>query len=290
MRTSEQEQTAIPLPEAWEKSTVADEGARAVVWRAPGKADLVRAGNGPVKSGTPWGSKVTHRSKQAPVVRPTVEHVGEALERRTAVPQGADVAGVVAHLGIRPGFRVVEAGTGAGFATVAFGHAVGEEGQVITCEYHEERAKVAKAALEPLLGECLAIHHRDFLKEGAPVGDGEIDACFFDLPGPERVVPEAHRILREGGAIGFLTPCIEQAQAVANDLRYWRFAGVRCEERLLRELRSQFQKVSAGCAFDHEQEGACGHEEYFRVCTRPAGKSKGHAAFLTFAHKPVEPE
>lgn len=272
-----------------------------ILWRSPASVSLHTRVDA---AAFPLGQRIQLRKHQRKLnhgtcLRPTHELLSASLERRTAITQSADLACALSVLDVRPGCTVIDAGTGAGSAVSAFARSVGPDGCVISCEYHEQRATTAAAQLPRLLGSHVHIFHQDVHSEGFPISYGSADCAFIDLPSPESVVPHVYNALCEGGTVGFLTPCIEQAQAVSSSLRSYSFAWVRSEERILRELA-----VSEARDNDAESLGAFGipqsnmHGEksnanppckpQLQTRTRPAGYGRGHTAYLTFARKPVD--
>jgi len=260
-----------------------ENGALRILWRSPASVTLQRS------SRASLGSMQQHRDGTASCLRPTHALLCSALEKRTAVTTSADLACALSSLELSPGDHVIDAGTGSGAAACAFARTVGPSGSVVSCEYHEHRSSAALHDLPRIVGNHLSIHHRDVLSDGFPVPHGHADAAFIDLPSPEHAVVHVHAALREGGCVGFLTPCIEQAQAVASALRLHGFAWVQTEERVLRELAvSESSDDSSDCsgAFGIPQSERDSRAGSFR--TRPAGKARGHTAYLTFARKAVD--
>lgn len=72
------------------------------------------------------------------------------LTHRTQILYSIDIAFVIANLGIRPGIRVVESGTGSGSLTYSLMKALGGKGELFSFEYNKERAEAAQKEFKEL--------------------------------------------------------------------------------------------------------------------------------------------
>lgn len=153
-----------------------------------------------------------------------------AMYHRTQVVYPTDSAIISLYLDLRPGSVLVESGTGAGSASVAFARTVAPHGRVMTFEFHKDRAEAARAEFESLgLSDVICVHPgHDVLALGFnTVSDGSADAVFLDLPAPYDVIAEAARVLRPDGTLCSFSPCIEQVQRTCEQLRAGPFHSVR---------------------------------------------------------------
>jgi tRNA (adenine57-N1/adenine58-N1)-methyltransferase catalytic subunit len=153
-----------------------------------------------------------------------------AMFHRTQVVYPHDSAIISLFLDLRPGSVVVESGTGAGSASVAFARTVAPHGRVLSFEFHRERAEAARAEFETLgLGDVIRVHAgHDVLATGfTGVADGSADAVFLDLPAPYGVIAEVARVLRPDGALCSFSPCIEQVQRTCEAVRAGPFHSLR---------------------------------------------------------------
>lgn len=78
------------------------------------------------------------------LLRPTPELWTLSLPHRTQILYNPDISYISMQLGIRPGVRVVEAGTGSGSMTHALSRSVGSRGKVFSFEYHSTRCEKAR--------------------------------------------------------------------------------------------------------------------------------------------------
>lgn len=141
--------------------------------------------------GKAYGSKVRSKTGQGWVhlLAPTPELWTIVLRHRTQILYLADIAMVCAQLELRPGCTVLESGTGSGSLTTSLARAVAPTGRVLTFEFHEQRADLAREEFARNgLGELVTVDHRNIEQDGFPEElHGAADAVFLDLPGPWRV-------------------------------------------------------------------------------------------------------
>lgn len=153
-----------------------------------------------------------------------------AMYHRTQVVYPTDSAIISLYLDLRPGSVIVESGTGAGSASVAFARTVAPHGRVMTFEFHKDRAEAARTEFKSLgLSDIICVHAgHDVLSTGfSTVADGSADAVFLDLPAPYDVIAEVARVLRPDGTLCSFSPCIEQVQQTCEKLRAGPFHSLR---------------------------------------------------------------
>lgn len=171
-----------------------------------------------------------------------------AMYHRTQVVYPTDSAIISMYLDLRPGSVIVESGTGAGSASVAFARTVAPHGRVLTFEFHEDRAEAARMEFESLgLSDIICVHAgHDVLSTGfSTVADGSADAVFLDLPAPYDVIVEAARVLRPDGTLCSFSPCIEQVQQTCEKLRAGPFHSVRTVTAPTRTYETRVDSLGA---------------------------------------------
>lgn len=99
------------------------------------------------------------------------------------------------------------------------------------------------------------------------------DALFLDVPNPWAAVSHAKRALKILGRICCFSPCIEQVQRTAAELRRQRFANIQTIECLSREIELGEKEA--------ELEGINEHKRSY--LSRPVHNNRGHTGYLTFA-------
>ncbi|KIY51559.1 tRNA methyltransferase complex GCD14 subunit [Fistulina hepatica ATCC 64428] len=188
--------------------------------------------------GLPYGSKVgSHAGKgYIHVLRPTPELWTMALPHRTQILYLADIAFVTAHLNIKPGSRVIEAGTGSGSFSHSVARTIGEAGHLWSYEFHETRVNKAREEFaEHGISHIVTLTHRNVCKDGFTVTN-EVDAVFLDLPGPWDAVDHAKSAMKKDREtrICCFSPCMEQVMRTVNALNDAGFVDIKMFETLLR--------------------------------------------------------
>jgi tRNA (adenine57-N1/adenine58-N1)-methyltransferase len=74
---------------------------------------------------------------------------------------------ILFRLGLKPGFKVCESGTGSGSLSVSITKAILPNGQLFTFEFNENRVGRAKEDFDKLgLSPNITVTHRDVLSNG----------------------------------------------------------------------------------------------------------------------------
>lgn len=176
--------------------------------------------------GKKYGTQMPSMNDQGFIhlIAPTAELWTLSLPHRTQIVYTPDSSYIVQRLRIRPGSRVIEAGTGSGSFTHALARTVGRRGQVFSFEFHEARFHEAKREFEEHgLADLVTITHRDVCMEGFRVTDADVGATavFLDLPSPWTAVPRLKEVVDRTQAVGVccFSPCIEQVVKTVEALR-----------------------------------------------------------------------
>ncbi|KAG5646007.1 hypothetical protein DXG03_004609 [Asterophora parasitica] len=190
--------------------------------------------------GIPYGSKVASRKGKGfiHVLRPTPELWTMALPHRTQILYLADIAFITSHLNIKPGSRVIEAGTGSGSFSHSVARTVGSAGHLWSYEFHEVRAgKAREEFARHGMNDIVTLTHRNVCREGFTVTD-TVDSVFLDLPAPWEAVEHAKQALRKDRTtrICCFSPCMEQVLRTVNALNDAGFTEITMYETLLRPL------------------------------------------------------
>ena len=195
------------------------------------------------------------------ILRPTLADLMMKVKRRTTIIYPKEAGTIILELGIQNGSKVIEIGSGSGSLTILLSSLVGETGKIYSFERKEEHQQCAAKNLQKFTKNT---NVEFFLKD--PVSeDGfgltDIDSIFIDIPAPWTIIECAHKALKGGGHIGFLSPNIEQVQMTADKLNEVGFTRIRCMENLSRGIRIK------------------------KNLTRPYDRMIGHTGYLYFAQK-----
>ena len=200
----------------------------------------------------------THLGREFKVIKPNVNDYIELMERKCSIILPKDIGIITAKTGIGSGFRVLDAGTGAGATALHFGNIVGENGDVYSYEVREDFTEIAKRNIQGFGLNNVQVKCQD-VTEG--IDEKNLDLVFLDLPKPWDVGEHAKESLKIGGYIATYTPFIEQIQILQRVLKKIGFSEVESFECIFRGI------------------------EVTNRGTRPKTRMAGHTGYLTFARK-----
>lgn len=189
--------------------------------------------------GKVFGSKVIASNGRGfcHLLRPTPELWSLSLPHRTQILYLPDIAYISAYLDIKPGTKIIEAGTGSGSFSHSLARTVGETGKVFSFEFHEPRYEQAQKEFEAHgLDNVIELRHRNVCKDGFnPVKD--VDAVFLDLPAPWEAIEKAKEALGRDRMtrICCFSPCIEQVTKTVTALQSAGFSSITMYETLVRQ-------------------------------------------------------
>lgn len=192
--------------------------------------------------GQKWGARLhSHQGNPFFLLQPGLADLIKAIKRTTQILYPKEIGSILITMGVGPGRRVLECGTGSGGLTMAFAYMVGDEGRVYSYERKEEAQKMARANLERV-----GLDHRvDFKLGNAEDGFAErnLDALFLDLPNPYDYLTQAKLSLKGGGYLGMLVPTVNQMQLCLGALQYHNFAFVEAFEIFMRYYKTDWQRL-----------------------------------------------
>jgi len=200
----------------------------------------------------------THLGKEFKVMMPNVNDYIELMERKCSIILPKDIGIITAKTGLGSGFKVLDAGTGAGATALHFGNIVGSEGKVYTYEVREDFVEIAERNIKGFKLENVDVKCSD-VTEG--IDEKDLDLVFLDLPKPWDVGEHALNALKIGGYIATYTPFVEQVQVLQRVLKKIGFSEIESFECIFRGI------------------------EVTNKGTRPKTRMAGHTGYLTFARK-----
>jgi tRNA (adenine57-N1/adenine58-N1)-methyltransferase len=213
--------------------------------------------------GKPWGTQVfSHMGSPFFLLQPSLADLLIDLPRTTQILYPKDIGFILVTMGVGPGQKVMEAGTGSGSMTTALAYAVGPEGHVISYEIKQDVQNLARKNLTRF-GLDLRV---DFKLRDIAHGfdETEVDSFFLDVPNPYDYVAQVRSALKPGGFLCCLIPTFNQVEKTLLALRQNRFAFVEVCELLLRYYKPEPSRI------------------------RPTDRMVAHTGFLVFGRR-IEP-
>lgn len=213
--------------------------------------------------GLPWGTQIfSHLGSPFFLLQPMLGDILTNLPRNTQILYPKEIGFIMITMGIGPGQRVIEAGTGSGAMTIALAHLVGPEGKVISYERRPEFQKLAMKNLARLgLEERVEFKLKDI---GEGLDDINADAFFLDVPNPYDYIEQVRSALKPGGFFCALIPTFNQVEKILHALQRNKFAFLEMCEVLLRYYKTEPSRL------------------------RPTDRMVAHTGFLIFGRR-IEP-
>ena len=210
-----------------------------------------------------WGTQVfSHNGSPFFLLQPSLADLLTELPRTTQIMYPKDIGFILVTVGVGPGHKVMEAGTGSGSMTTALAHAVGQSGQVISYEIKPDVQNLARKNLTRFgLASRVDFKLRD-IQEG--VDETNADSFFLDVPNPYDYTAQVRTALKPGGFLCCLLPTFNQVEKTLYSLHRENFAFIEVCEILLRYYQAEPSKL------------------------RPTDRMVAHTGFLVFARR-IEP-
>lgn len=211
--------------------------------------------------GLMWGSQVnSHLGTPFYLLQPNLNDLIKNIPRNTQILYPKDIGFILISMGIGPGNKVLEAGTGSGSLTSAMAFAVGPNGCVNSYEVRHDVQRLAIKNLSRLgLTNRVTFKLRDI---GEGFDEKDVDALFLDLPNPFDYIAHARSALKPGGFFGCILPTVNQVSRLLISLRQNDFAFIEICEIFLRYYKPEPNRL------------------------RPVDRMVAHTGFLIFA-RPV---
>jgi tRNA (adenine57-N1/adenine58-N1)-methyltransferase len=168
-------------------------------------------------------------------LRPRLSDFVLKMPRGPQVVYPKDLAAIVMYADVRPGAKVLEAGTGSGALTLALARATGPEGRVVSYEIRPEFHETASRNIEGFLGKVPAwvdLRLGD-LSQGAET-DERFDRVILDVPEPWASLDVLEPVMEAGAIVCGYLPTTGQVQAFVLGLRERGFIQVETFEVLIR--------------------------------------------------------
>ena len=213
--------------------------------------------------GKPWGTQVfSHMGSPFFLLQPSLADLLIDLPRTTQILYPKDIGFILVTMGVGPGQKVMEAGTGSGSMTTALAYAVGDEGRVISYEVKDDVQNLARKNLTRFGLDSRVDFKLRNIEEGFDETDA--DSFFLDVPNPYDYINQVRAALKPGGYLCCLIPTVNQVEKTLWALRQGNFAFVEVCEILLRYYKPEPARF------------------------RPTDRMVAHTGFLLFGRR-IEP-
>jgi tRNA (adenine57-N1/adenine58-N1)-methyltransferase len=211
--------------------------------------------------GQPLGREiVSHLGYPFVVLEPGLFDLIKNIKRTTQIMYPKDIGYALLKLNVRPGSRVIEAGTGSGGLALALARAVGATGRVYSYEIRGDILRLARSNLEGLgLADSVELKLRD-IAEG--FDETDIDALFLDVRRPWAYLRQVTAALKDSGYFGAILPTTNQVAELVRGMEAEQaFGHIEVEEVLVRPYKAVPQRL------------------------RPVDRMVAHTGYLVFARK-----
>ena len=208
--------------------------------------------------GKAWGGQFTsHNGSPFYLLQPGMSDILRSLPRSTQILYPKDIGFFLVYMGVGPGKRIIEAGTGSGSMTVAMAYAVGDSGKVVSYDINPQFQAVAAKNLERLgLEGRVDLKIKDI---GEGVEESGADIFFLDVQHPYSYISQVKAALKPGGFFGCIVPTTNKVTLLLEALNQENFGFIEVCEIMLRFFKSD--------------------PEHFR----PTDRMVAHTGYLVFA-------
>jgi len=164
-------------------------------------------------------SLVTSTGEEVTVFYPTLDEFIQKMGRKTAIIQPKDIGLIIMGVDLKPGDKVLEAGTGSGALLLALSRYVGREGRVYSYDNRPELQETAIKNLTKFYGHVpdnVILKQKDIT---AGIEEKNLDAVILDFSEPWAAIPEIINALRPGGKLASYLPTIIQVERLVKKLQ-----------------------------------------------------------------------
>jgi tRNA (adenine57-N1/adenine58-N1)-methyltransferase catalytic subunit len=204
--------------------------------------------------GKPFGIRYLDYELYEPTIEDMIMY---GLARETQIVFPKDSFYISFKLSLKPGSRIIEAGTGSGALTYIFSHAVGPEGTVVTFEKEDRHFRNAKKNIDRFAPfKNVEMHHEDLMDYSG----GDFDAAFIDVREPWLCLEKVQTFLKDSGSIGMIVPTANQVSDILKEFHKG-FGNIEVLEIFIRKYKTVAERV------------------------RPSDRMIAHTGYLLFGRK-----
>ncbi|MHA1610837.1 MAG: tRNA (adenine-N1)-methyltransferase [Promethearchaeota archaeon] len=210
--------------------------------------------------GQPYGHthKLQPNKNKVAILRPLVSDIIFRMARQSQIIYPEDIGTILCYANIRPGSKIMEAGTGSGTVTGILAHFCSPKGHVYSFDIRENALDQARKNVKQMgMDEFTTIQTGNILDDTFDFRD--MDFIMLDLATPWDAVANVITYLHpELGKMCLFSPTLEQVKKNVISLTQAKVPYIRTIE-----LMKRFYQVKPNA-------------------TRPKGRMVGHTGFLTF--------
>lgn len=206
---------------------------------------------------TPGASVASHMGARFTILRPSWNEILMTLPRATQIVYPKDIGLILLKLGVAPGTRMIEAGSGSGVLTTAFARYVTPGGHLYSYEAREDMLDRARSNVQRTGLEDAVTFHQQSIEAGFE--QTGVDALFLDVREPWLYLGQAAEAMAEGAFFGAIVPTVNQVVDMVSGFVGHPFTDVEVIELLERRYKPVPERV------------------------RPLDRLTAHTGFLVFA-------
>jgi tRNA (adenine57-N1/adenine58-N1)-methyltransferase len=192
--------------------------------------------------GLQYGDHIeTNLGKELVILKPTLIDYISRAKRPTQIVYPKDIGYIIMKLGIRPGYNILEVGTGSGAITSTLTWILNGRGEIDTYEKREDIARIAQKNISRIDGkEVVKLHIMDILKADLP--PEHYDAVIIDIDSPWKITEKIHKAVKPGAYIAIITPTYNQLDKLLEVLPTY-FTDIEAIEIFKRKIQAKSGKI-----------------------------------------------
>lgn len=187
-----------------------------------------------------WGDVIyNHNETQIfTILRPSLSDRIMKVKRATTISYPKDIGAVILETDIFSGAKVLEIGTGSAAFSIAISGIVGENGRIYSFERRAEHQAIAIKNFNKLARfQNVEFILKDNVHEVGFELNEKMDTVYIDVPDPIPLLSAAKEVLKDGGHIAIIVPCVEQLADIIRELPKNGFTRIRAKEMFERGIR-----------------------------------------------------